>query len=100
LTSDIAPCIFTESGGAVEGGERKASRDKQANTQHKGWHMTIHMTAAQTAIYDGGDDASRDAMMRELRNAANNLAISTGKTVEVHTADGVVVWSVEVEALP
>jgi hypothetical protein len=52
---------------------------------------TMTMTAAQTAIYDGGDDAARDAMMRALRDSARTLAATTGRTVEVCTDDGAVV---------
>jgi hypothetical protein len=51
---------------------------------------TITMTAEQTEIYDNGGDDVRDPMMRALRVEARRLHESHGRTVEIHTADGVV----------
>jgi len=51
----------------------------------------ITMTEEQTVIYDEGDDAEVAALLRDLRAEAQRLADFTGETVEIYTADGIVV---------
>jgi len=51
----------------------------------------ITMTEEQTVIYDEGDDAEILSLLRDLRAEAQRLAEATGETVEIYTADGIVV---------
>lgn len=55
---------------------------------------SITITAEQTAIYDS-DTPESVALMRELRRQAQQIADSTGETVEIYTADGIVADAVE-----
>ena len=52
--------------------------------------ITIEMTAEQTRIWDGGDQAA-ETMMRRLRQSARDIAARTGRSVEITTADGIMV---------
>jgi hypothetical protein len=63
---------------------------------------SITMTPAQTSIYDAGGDDARELLL-ELRADARYLAAQTLEassaqscTVEVYTADGIVVSAVDV----
>lgn len=55
---------------------------------------SIIMTAEQTAIYDS-DTLESVELMRDLRAKAKMMAESSGETVEIYTADGIVVDAVE-----
>lgn len=78
---------------------------------------TVVMTAEQTATYDAGDARAADEMMRHLRDVMDSTAEHAlqgthggsferpeSVTVELHTADGIVVdahtyhWQPEVDA--
>ena len=52
--------------------------------------MTIKMTKAETRIWDANDGDS-ETMMRATRQRARDIAARTGRPVEIHTADGIVV---------
>jgi len=56
--------------------------------------MSYTMTTDETAIWDGNDDAARDELRREIRECVAD----EGADVHVYTADGVMLFVVEVEA--
>lgn len=55
---------------------------------------TITMTVEQTALYDDGDDQQVQQLLAEMRTAA--IAAREGtETIEIQTADGIVVDAIQ-----
>lgn len=59
---------------------------------------TILLTAYQTDIYNDDDDRALRVMLDPIREMAQQEADRTGQSVEIQTADGIVVCIAESRA--